>query len=174
MPADPKSKIETLKLCPCPPYMEKLLCHFYRTILSEIERESERNILHYCAIFVHTTLFPFSLPFLYFFSFFSFFSLSLITTLFFGPHRTIFWYLPHYFPGILDPEDPKLFPYFKIHSALKKLFQKRVHGMTFQYIQSFSKSGIRLDSKFDIRPARYWELDIPDILNIQRKFMTNF
>ena len=55
--------------------------------------------------------------FLFFFLFF-FFSLSLTltalffvrTALFFGPHRTIFWSLPHYFPGNLVPKVPKLFP----------------------------------------------------------------
>ena len=90
--------------------------HFYRTILSEIERENERNILHYCAIFCpYYVIFffspfsfffsPFFLFFFFFFLLFSFFSLSLSltalffvhTALFFGPHRTIFWSLLHFF-----------------------------------------------------------------------------
>ena len=81
--------------------------HFYRTILSEIERENERNILHYCAIFCPYYVIFFFSPFSFFFSpffslfssffsFFSFFSLSLTalffvrTALFFGPHRAVF------------------------------------------------------------------------------------
>ena len=140
-----------------------LLPHYF---IRNWERKWEKYftlLRYFCPYYIISFFSPFSLFFFLFFFLFSF-----------SYYHTIFWYLPHYFPGILDLEDPKLFPYLKIHSALKKLFQKRVHGMTFQYIQSFSKSGIRLDSKFDIRPARYWELDIPDILNIQRKFMTNF
>ena len=114
--------------------MEKLLCragilffyHFYRAILSEIERENERNILHYCAIFCpyyvifffsHFSFSFFSLFSPFFFFLFSFFTL---TALFFGPHRTIFWSLPHYFPGNLVPEVPKLFPCVKWLTSSKK------------------------------------------------------
>ena len=94
--------------------MEKLLCcpgilffyHFYRTILSEIERENERNILDYWAIFCPYYVIFFSLPF--FLVFFFLFSFSYHTI--FCLYCTIFWFLQHYLPGILDPEDPKLFP----------------------------------------------------------------
>ena len=101
--------------------MKKLLCrpgilffyHFFRTILSEIERENERNILHYCAIFCpYYVIFFFSPSF----SFFSFFLLFLFFSLFFLFFLLFFFLfsysiLPHYFLVITalfscDPGSP--------------------------------------------------------------------
>ena len=90
------------------PRWDPVFFHFYRTILSEIERENERNILHYCAIFCpYYVIFffsPFSFFFLLFFSFFLLFSpffflfsFSFSYRTIFCPYRTIFWSSPHYF-----------------------------------------------------------------------------
>ena len=80
--------------------MQKLLCrpgilffyHFYRTILSEIERENERNILDYWAIFC---------PYYVIFFFSPFFSRFFLSFLFL---------LPHYFLSVLH--------YFLVFTAL--------------------------------------------------------
>ena len=86
-------------------YMEKLLCrpgilffyHFYRTILSEIERENERNILHYCAIFCPYYVIFFFSPFSFFFS--PFFLFFLLFSPFFLSFLFLFL-LPHYFLSV--------------------------------------------------------------------------